>query len=79
MESMVYTGYVGGNHGNSYEFTGDLGLVQKQPLWSRFHDNRFTYDAIPRQSSNIKDYSIAKIIREYAERNGKIKLFTSLS
>jgi len=70
MESMVYTGYVAaGNHGNSYEFTGDLALVQKQPLWSRYHDDRFNYNVVPRNSHNAKDYNLFKIIREYAERN----------
>lgn len=70
MESMIYTGYVAGHSGNSYEFTGDLGLVQKQPLWSRHHDSRFNKDVIPRDSLNAKDYAIAKIIRNYAARNG---------
>lgn len=72
MESMVYTGYVAGNYGNSYEFIGDLGLVQKQPLWSRHHDNRFNFDVVPRDSVTAKHYDLSNIIREYAERNGRI-------
>ncbi|ODN01821.1 Transmembrane protein [Orchesella cincta] len=69
MESMVYAGYVAGSNGSSYEFTGDLSLVQKQPLWSRHYDNRFNNDVVPRHSLNSKDYSLGKIIKEYAARN----------
>jgi len=68
---MVYAGYVAGYNGSSYEFTGDLSLVQKQPLWSRHYDDRFNHDVVPRNSLNSKDYSLAKIIKEYAARNSK--------
>lgn len=71
MESMVYTGYAAGVSGSSYEFTGDLGLVQKQPLWSRYHDTRYNQQVVPLESLKVKDYSLNKIIREYAARNGK--------
>jgi len=73
---MAYLSHQSGRAGNHYEFTGDLSLVQKEPLWKRYSDSRYNYDVIPRKSSNSEDYTLSKIFVKYAHRNGKVKYFS---
>ena len=68
---MGYMSYDATKSGNIYEHYSDLGLVQKEALWSRVEDYRFDEPVIPRNSKTLEDYDASKILREYSARNSK--------
>lgn len=70
MESLVYINFISGVKANHFEFYGDISLSQKQPLWTRVHDERYNKPVIPINSTTLSDYSIGKILRDYSSRNG---------
>jgi len=75
MEALAYTNYQSGNVGNANRFNlfAELGLIYKSPLWNLVRDERYNKPVIPRESNSIRDYDAAKILQEYAFRNGKFE------
>ena len=74
MTGLVYiTG--SGAAGRSLETSGDILLIQKQPLSHRGRDKRFLPSPLPAD----KPLNLAEVLREYGARNVSVRLENSYS
>ena len=67
----------GGWPGSGLEVTADLGIRLTQPLSHRGRDTRYAGAPIPHDSEDPEDFNIARLMREYAERNVTLRLDNS--
>ena len=67
----------GGWPGSGLEVTSDLGIRLTQPLSHRGRDTRYDQAPIPHDSEDPEDFNIARLMREYAERNVTLRLDNS--
>ena len=68
---MIYLA-ASGESGRSLYVTGDIRLVQKQPLSHRGHDLRFHDSPLPSVATGPQ--KLTDIVRDYAARNVSIRL-----
>ena len=67
----------GGWPGSGLEVTADLGIRLTQPLSHRGRDTRYAGAPIPHDSEDPEDFNIARLMRDYAERNVSLRLENS--
>lgn len=60
-------------HGRGFSVTGDLSIVQRQPLAHKGRDNRFAEPLFDRTSVFPDTFDFKQLLRKYHERNGKLK------
>ena len=58
--------------GHGLSVTGDLGLVQRQPLRHKGRDERFSAPVFDKRSVFADAFDFAQVMRRYHERNGKV-------
>ncbi len=71
MQGLVHACLTSGLPVSGVMVTGDLGIVQKQPLAHKGLDTRYSEAVFNRSSVFAEDFDFKKILIDYTKRNGK--------
>jgi hypothetical protein len=74
MESLGVIQHTSSLPGARFDVVADLRLTQKQLLHNRGRDVRFNKSVINMEDISSESFSLHKLLKEYARRNGKYQL-----